>query len=106
MKSRSYENNKSKSILNVFIVCSCLDPFSFLSHWAIPEKKQTGRLRIWNFQGCQRNSMWNFQGLLSKTKWNFQGMTKKKSYEEVPGVLVFGLGISKGCNNVLWNFQG
>ena len=25
------------------------------SHWA---------LRIWNFQGYQRNSMWNFQGLI------------------------------------------
>ena len=36
----------------------------------------------------------------------FPGVSKKKSYEEVPGVLVFGLGISKGCNNVLWNFQG
>ena len=29
-----------------------------------------GWLRIWNFQGYQRNSMWNFQGLI---KWNFQG---------------------------------
>ena len=69
-------------------------------YWAIPEKIQTGGLRIWNFQGYQRNSMWNFRG------W------PRKNYVEFPGVLVFGLGISKGddfqgrCYTVLHNFQG
>ena len=49
--------------------------------WAIPEKKQTweggGGLRIWNFQGYQRNSMWNFQELI-KNKVEFPRVTKKK----------------------------
>ena len=37
--------------------------------------------------------------------WNFQGRPRK-NYVEFPGVLVFGLGISKGCNTNLHNFQG
>ena len=48
-----------------------------MTHWAIPEKKQTGGLRIWNFQGYQNNSMWNFQGLI-KNEVEFPGLTKKK----------------------------
>ena len=47
------------------------------SEWTIPEKIQTGGLRIWNFQGYQRNSMWNFQGLI-KNEVEFQRVTKKK----------------------------
>ena len=45
--------------------------------WAIPEKIQTGGLRIWNFQGHQRNSMRNFQGLI-KNEVEFPRVTKKK----------------------------
>ena len=52
----------------------------------------TGGVKIWNFQGYQRNSMCNFHRL-----W--------KSHVEFPGVLVFGLGISKGWNTILQNFQ-
>ena len=66
-----------------------------LLHWAIPEKNKTGG---WGY-GISRGikeiaSMWNFQGL------------PRKNYAEFPGVFVFGLGISKGCNTVLHNFQG
>ena len=50
-----------------------LKGFSF---WTIPEKIQTGGLRIWNFQGYHRNSMWNFQGLI-KSKVEFSRVTKK-----------------------------
>ena len=47
-------------------------------HWAVPEKIQTrGGFRIWNFQGCQRNSMWNFQRLI-KNEVEFPRVTKKK----------------------------
>ena len=58
------------------------------------KKIEQGGLRIWNFQGYQRNSMWNFHG------WPI------KNYVEFPGVLVFGLGICKGYNATLHNFQG
>ena len=57
--------------------------------------KQGRGLKIWNFQGYQRNSMWNFQRLI-KNEVEFPGVTKKKNHVEFPGVLVFGLGISKG----------
>ena len=57
------------------------------------KKIEQGGLRIWNFQGYQRNSMWNFHG------WPI------KNYVQFPGVLVFGLGISKGYNAILHNFQ-
>ena len=40
-----------------------------------------------------------------KTKWNFQGWPRKNNVE-FPGVSVFGLGISKGSNTILWNIQG
>ena len=48
-------------------------------YWAIPKKIQTGggRLRIWNFQGYQRNSMSNFHGL-NKNKVEFPKVAKKK----------------------------
>ena len=60
--------------------------------WDIPGKNQTGGLRIWNFQGYQRNSMWNFQVLI-KDKVESPSL-KKKSNVEFQGVLVFGLRIS------------
>ena len=47
--------------------------------------------------------MWNFQGLIKK-EVEFTWVTKKKNVE-FPGVLVFGLGISKGSNTILWNIQ-
>ena len=48
-----------------------------LLQWAIPEKIQTGGLRIWNFQVYQRNSMWDFQGLI-KNEVEFPRVTKKR----------------------------
>ena len=43
------------------------------------------------------------------SKWNFQGLIKNEV--EFPkklqnGVFVFGLGIFKGSNTILWNIQG
>ena len=38
-------------------------------------------------------------------KWNFQGWPRKNNVE-FPGVFVFGLGVSKGSNTILWNIQG
>ena len=67
---------------------------AWLFNGLFQKKIKQGGLRIWNFQGYQRNSMWNFQG------WPI------KNYVEFPGVLVFGLGISKGYNAILHNFQG
>ena len=40
-----------------------------------------------------------------KTKWNFQGWLRKNNVK-FPGVFVFGLGISKGSDIILWNIQG
>ena len=60
-------------------------------HWDIPEKNKTG-LRIWNFQGYQRN----------RANVEFPGVTKKK----LCGISrVLGIGISKGCNTVFFFFQ-
>ena len=56
-------------------------------HWPISEKNlNRGKgLRIWNFQGYQRNSMWSFQGLIKNEVgqfiwsntilWNIQGLS-------------------------------
>ena len=58
------------------------------------------------FPRVKRNSMWNFQGLI-KNEVKFPGVTKKeKTICNFLQVLVFGLVISKGCNIILWNFQG
>ena len=51
-----------------------------------------GGLRIWNFQGYQRNSMCNFGGLI-KIEVEFPRVTKK-------------CGISRGLCFWPWNFQG
>ena len=45
-----------------------------------------GWLRIWNFQGYQRNRMWSFQGL-SKNEVEFPRVTKE-NYAEFAGALV------------------
>ena len=42
---------------------------------------------------------------LIKNKVQFPRVIKKKNME-FPGVFVFGLGISKGSNTILWNIQG
>ena len=48
--------------------------------------------------------MWNFQGSI-KNEVEFPRVTKKNN-AEFPGVFVFGLGISKVSNTILWNIQG
>ena len=60
----------------------------FLWNGLIQKKSKQGGLRIWNFQGYQKNSMCNFQGLI-------------KNEVEFPRIFVFGLGISKGSNTIL-----
>ena len=49
-----------------------------------------------------------FPGVSRKQQVEFPGGVPKKKlgYVEFPGVLVFGFGISKGCNSILHNFQG
>ena len=47
--------------------------------------------------------MWNFMRLV-KNEMEFPRMTKKKQCG-TSRVFVFGLGISKGSNTVLWNIQ-
>ena len=41
------------------------------------KKTKQGELRIWNFQGYQRNSLWIFQGLI-KNEVELSKATKKK----------------------------
>ena len=48
------------------------------------QKKSRWGFRIWNFQGCQRNSTWNFQGLIKK-EVEFPGVSNKE-HIEFPGV--------------------
>ena len=46
--------------------------------WAIPEKIQTRRSCIWNFQGYQINNMWNFQRLI-KNKVEFPSVIRNNN---------------------------
>ena len=69
-------------------------------NWTTPEKSKQGRL-IWNFEGYPRNSMLNFWGLI-KNEVEFPKRWPRKNVE-LPGIFVFGLGISKGSNTILWN---
>ena len=61
-------------------------------------------MRIWNFQGYQRNSMWNFQGLI-KNKIEFPKGDSENIMWKFQG-FVFGVGISKVSITILWNIQG
>ena len=48
---------------------------------------------------------WENSKVQLKKKWNFQGCCRK-IHVEFPWVLVFELGILKGCHTILQNFQG
>ena len=61
------------------------------------KKKQMGWLRMWSFQGFQRNSMQNFQGLI-KNKVGFPRVIK--NHVEYPRVLSLGLAICKGLTQL------
>ena len=54
-------------------------------------------------QAIKERACWNSRGQL-KMKWNFQQWSRK-IHVEFPLVLVFCLGISKGCHTTLWNIQ-
>ena len=56
------------------------------------------------FPGVSNKSLAEFPGLI-KNKMEFPGVTRKNNVQ-YRGVLLFGLGISKGYNTILWNFQG
>ena len=56
------------------MICMCM---AAVLVWDYSRKKQTGGLRIWNFQGYQRNSRWNSQGLI-KNNVGFPEMNKEK----------------------------
>ena len=38
-------------------------------------------------------------------KWNFQ-VSSRNNNVVFPGLLIFGLAISKGSNTIMWNIQG
>ena len=75
-----------------------------MSYSRINANNYGGELRIWNFQRYQRNSMWNFQGLI-KNKMEYPKCDQEKIMWKFQGS-VFGIGISKGSNTILWNIQG
>ena len=64
------------------------------------KKSNQGGLRTWNFQGYWR-AYGNSREQVKK-EWNLHLI---KKIVEFTCVLVFGLGISKGCSTILWNFQ-
>ena len=66
------------------------------------KKNPYGGLRIWNFQGYQRNGMWNFHGLI-KNEVDFPRRVTKKKCGISWGLclFLFVLGISKGSNTIL-----
>ena len=48
------------------MLCVCSSYLASLLAIGLVQKKSRRGLRIWHFQGCQRNSTWNFQGLIKK----------------------------------------
>ena len=67
------------------------------------KKIQTDRFEEMS-RGIEKRACGNTRGQLKK-KWNFQWCSRK-SQVEFPWVLVFELGLSKGCHTILQNFQG
>ena len=71
-----------------------------------PEKKSNRGNWGWGYEisrGIKEIACGRSSGYL-KTKWNFQGWARKNNVE-FPGVLIFGLGISKWSSTILWTFQ-
>ena len=56
------------------------------------------------FLGVLKKKHMEIPGGQLKKRWNFQGWSRK-NHVECSRVLVFGVGISKGCNTILWNTQ-
>ena len=54
-------------------------------------------------RGIKERACWNSSGQIKK-KWNLQQWSRK-IHVEFPSILVFPLGISKGCHTTLWNIQ-
>ena len=75
----------------------------------IPEKNQTGGGFEEDIEyGISRGIKeigYGISRVHLRTKWNFQGFLGKNNVE-LPWLLVFGLGISKGSNTILRNFLG
>ena len=76
-------------------------------------KKQTGGVEDMNFHGYWREIMWKFQSGSIKKEAEFSAgvFKERKTHAHVDfhgswaWVLVFDLGISKGCHRILLNFQ-
>ena len=105
------ENEAIDNRMNNFPVCDwCLKPsmhmtWVFYGQFQVKNKQKGERvLRIWSFKGYRWTSMWNFQWLI-KNEVEFQKVTKKIKCG-ISRVFVFGLGILKGSNTILWKFQG
>ena len=107
------------NLQNYYLVCVCMRVCLGGRGGGVLTFGGRGGIKNWwetHFQGYLRNSMQNFQGLI-KTTWNFQGRPRKIPVK-FPGVLVFELVISEGCNIhnftkfpvvelcFIWNFQG
>ena len=70
--------------------------YDFGVQWAIPEKKKNSGRADMEFPGVSKKEHVKFPGV----NWKFQGWPRKNSVE-IPGDLVFGLGIFKGSNTIL-----
>ena len=73
-------------------------------HIGLLQKKRTRGVEEMDFPGVlKKEHLEILRGQLKK-KWNFQGCSRK-THVEFPWVLVFGLGISKGCHTILQNLE-
>ena len=76
--------------------------FTSPKKWAIPEKKKQGGWGYRISRGIKEVAC-----LISRVNQKRSGISRGDQEKscEFPGVLVFSLGISKGCNTILQNFQ-
>ena len=73
--------------------------------WTIPEKKQTGGVEDMEFPGVLKKENMEIPGVNEKRSRISKGV-QGKTQMEFRWVLVFDIGISKGCHTILVNFQG
>ena len=88
----------------LFICYQNIKPAIALNFVLFQKKSKQWEMKIWSFQGHQRNGLQNLRAII-RNKEEYPGLPWK-NHVEFPRVLVFGFGISKGCNTILWNFQG
>ena len=103
-------NPREDNGLGLKLIYSLIDfiipvPVTYVRIGLFQKKTKQAGLRIWNFEGYQRNSMWNFQRLIKSEVEFPRRVTEKKNSGNSRGLHFWAWNFLVS-NTISWNFQG